>query len=65
MTPAERQRRHRQRQQEGKRVYPLVLDELHVVEVGLASGTLSTLSADDPERQLEALQRIVEALRHA
>lgn len=68
MTPAERQRRHRARLKQGQRVYRIAADEADLCTKLVQAGYLAPLAADDPEKQRQALERLVADLeleRHA
>jgi hypothetical protein len=57
MSAAERQRRYRERQREGRRVVMVEIDEAALSDVLVETGHLSPVMADDPEHLRRAIER--------
>lgn len=62
MSNPERSRRYRQRRANGRAVFQIEADEAALVDMLVATGFLSNLSADDPEKVRMALEQLVAGL---
>lgn len=62
MTPAERQREYRRRQNQGKRVLHVAADVVELAEVLIKAGYLHRSDEDDIDRLTAALERALESM---
>lgn len=59
----DRTRRWRDRKRRGLRIYPVKADEIELSDKLVAAGYLNPLVADDPDRQLLALEQLIRDLK--